>query len=120
MAQKTDVRLIDDLDGSEAEGTVTFGFEGKSYEMELSKANEENLRQILEPYITAARRAAGARGGLGGQKAGARRSVSTHALGDLAAMRAWARERGMKVSDRGRVPKMIAQEFLAAKERGEV
>src|SRR5919199_1005244 len=35
MAQQTTVRFIDDLDGSDAVGTVTFSIENRAYEIDL-------------------------------------------------------------------------------------
>jgi nucleoid-associated protein Lsr2 len=41
MARQTTVRFVDDLDGSEATGTVEFGLEGRSYEIDLSDPNPQ-------------------------------------------------------------------------------
>ena len=38
MAQKIQTLFIDDLDGSEAAGTVRFGLDGTDYEIDLSTA----------------------------------------------------------------------------------
>lgn len=56
MAQKTQVILIDDLDGSPADETVSFGIDGTSYEIDLSGFHASLLREALLPYIFAARR----------------------------------------------------------------
>lgn len=37
MATETITRLIDDLDGSEAQRTMTFAWDGRTYEVDLSK-----------------------------------------------------------------------------------
>ena len=50
MAQKVETRFIDDLDGSEASGTVEFGLEGRSYEIDLSDDNAK-LREALAPFV---------------------------------------------------------------------
>src|SRR5260370_7271645 len=47
MAQKVQVLLVDDLDGSEAAETVAFGLDGASYEIDLSTANAGKLRKDL-------------------------------------------------------------------------
>ena len=39
MAREVIEKLIDDLDGGEATETVTFGLDGASYEIDLSKKN---------------------------------------------------------------------------------
>lgn len=49
--------LIDDLDGTEAGETVTFELDGKTYEIDLSSANANDLRQSLLPYVVRARAA---------------------------------------------------------------
>ncbi|KQX45658.1 MULTISPECIES: Lsr2 family protein [unclassified Streptomyces] len=102
MAQKVQVLLVDDLDGVEADETVTFALDGKTYEIDLTTANAEKLRGLLEPYTTSGRRT-------GGRTAGARgkgRAVATGSQ-DTAKIRAWAKENGYDVNDRGRVPATV-------------
>lgn len=107
MAQKVTVSLIDDLDGDKADETVEFGLDGKSYEIDLSSENASRLRDALAEFVAAARRPGGRRrsGGGGGTAAAAgstrRASVDRE---QNQAIRDWARKRGMKVSDRGRIP----------------
>jgi hypothetical protein len=55
VAQTIVIQLIDDLDGSHADETVTFSVDGKAYEIELSKKNALALRKALAPYIEKAR-----------------------------------------------------------------
>ncbi len=55
-AQEVIEKLIDDLDGSEATETVTFGLDGTTYEIDLNKKNAAALREALEPYVKAARK----------------------------------------------------------------
>ncbi|WP_282696666.1 Lsr2 family protein [Streptomyces sp. CC208A] len=99
MAQKVQVLLVDDLDGVEADETVTFALDGKTYEIDLTTANAEKLRGLLEPYTTNGRRT-------GGRAATGRGKGRAAAAGspDTAKIRAWAKENGMEVNDRGRVP----------------
>jgi hypothetical protein len=59
MAQKIQTLLIDDLDGSEAEGTVRFGLDGAEYEIDLNAEHAQALRDALARYVGAARRAGG-------------------------------------------------------------
>jgi hypothetical protein len=107
VAQKVTVSLIDDLDGDKADETVEFGLDGKSYEIDLSSENASRLRDALAEFVAAARRPGGRRrsGGGGGTAAAAgstrRASVDRE---QNQAIRDWARKRGMKVSDRGRIP----------------
>ncbi|WP_270887247.1 histone-like nucleoid-structuring protein Lsr2 [Pedococcus sp. 5OH_020] len=97
MAQRVSIVLEDDLDGSPAEETVTFALDGVSYEIDLSSANAENLRDALAPYVGHARRASGRRSP--GRSGGGRQSGKR----DLVDVREWARKNGHKVSDRGRI-----------------
>jgi hypothetical protein len=62
MAQTIVVRLIDDIDGGEADETVSFALDGRSYEIELSKKNASVLRKLLEPYMENGRAAGRALG----------------------------------------------------------
>ena len=57
MAQKIQTLFIDDLDGSEADGTVRFGLDGTDYEIDLNGEHAQELRDALARYVTAARRA---------------------------------------------------------------
>lgn len=109
MAQKTIVRLVDDLDNRELNGdgqTVTFGFQKTEYEIDLSEQNLRKLHDALAPFIAAGRRVQSRSGG------GSQAPKSDHA--ELQAMRKWAKANGMKVSDRGRVAKEIQDAFRAA------
>jgi hypothetical protein len=110
MAQKVAVQLVDDLDGTQSDGisTVTFGLDGVTYEIDLTQANADNLRETLEEYITHApsyRRPCQARYRSG--SAAARREQAQ-------AVRKWARKKGLEVSDRGRIPANITEAFEAA------
>lgn len=62
MAQKVNIILVDDLDGSEAEETVTFGLDGSQYEIDLNSKNAEAMREALAPFVDSARRVAARRG----------------------------------------------------------
>jgi hypothetical protein len=57
MAQKVQVLLVDDLDGSEATETVAFGLDGSAYEIDLSSGNAGKLRKELAHYVEHARKA---------------------------------------------------------------
>ena len=59
VAQKIQTVFIDDLDGSEAEGTVRFGLDGAEYEIDLNAGHARALRDALARYVQAARRAGG-------------------------------------------------------------
>lgn len=53
MAKKVEtiVTLVDDLDGGKAERTITFGFDGATYEIDLSKRNAAAFEKVLGPYL---------------------------------------------------------------------
>lgn len=109
MAQKTIVQLIDDLDQGAAEETVSFGLDGASYEIDLSKKNAAKLRDALAVYIANARR-----GGRGvGRPAGNSRR-GRPARGDreqTQAIRDWARKNGYKIGEKGRIPGHILEAY---------
>jgi Lsr2 len=110
MAQKIQTLLIDDLDGGQAEDTVRFGLDGAEYEIDLSAKHAEAIRKALEPYVSAARRAAGSaarRPGRNGRRAATAGPDST-------AVREWAKAQGIEVKDRGRVPAELVVKFRAA------
>jgi hypothetical protein len=109
MAQKVQITFVDDLDGGEAQGTVLFGLDGRSYEIDLSEANDTKLRELLDPFIKSGRRT--------GRKAGSTASRSTSkGAGDVdpQTVRAWAKENGVEVSDRGRVAGSVVEAYKKA------
>jgi hypothetical protein len=113
VAQKVTVSLIDDLDGDKADETVEFGLDGKSYEIDLSTGNADKLRDALASYVASARRPGGRRrsggaAGAGVSAAARRPSVDRE---QNQAIRDWARKRGMKVSDRGRIPADVLEAY---------
>ncbi|SHE74789.1 histone-like nucleoid-structuring protein Lsr2 [Streptoalloteichus hindustanus] len=113
MAQKVTVQLVDDLDGSEANETVEFALDGVTYQIDLSEANAEKLRKSLADFVGAARRAAGGRRRSAG-RGPARPAPARPAAADREqnqAIREWARKRGMKVSDRGRIPADVLEAY---------
>ncbi len=109
MAQKTVVTLVDDIDGGEADETVSFGLDGSSYEIDLSSANASKFGMpwpATSVLPDAARRGSSSGGGRG---RAARRSGN-----NSAAIRAWAREQGLNVNERGRIPGDIVTQYEKA------
>ena len=102
MAQKTQVILVDDVDGSEANQTVTFALDGVSYEIDLNDEHAAALRESLEEWVGKARRTGGRR------SSGRRRSSGPS---DTQKIREWAREQGLEVSDRGRVSAEVRKAY---------
>lgn len=107
MAQKTVVILSDDLDGTEANETITFGLDGSEYEIDLNEAHASELRSALERFANAGRRISGGRGRPAGRKAGGS-GVDTKAV------RMWALDNGLKVNTRGRIQQEILEKYQAA------
>jgi hypothetical protein len=110
VAQKVQVLLVDDLDGGEADETVTFALDGVTYEIDLTTANADKLRGLLNPYTDSGRRTGG-RAGRGRTKAVRGGGASGP---DTAKIRAWAKEKGYEVNDRGRVPATIREAYEKA------
>jgi nucleoid-associated protein Lsr2 len=106
MAQKVTVTLEDDLDGGSADETVRFGLGGTDYEIDLSTKNATAFREQLAPFIEHARKAGGTQRRRSGRSAASRdRSGS---------IRAWAKAQGIAVSDRGRIPASVVEQYEAA------
>ena len=118
MAQQTTVRFVDDIDGSEAVGTVSFSLNNRSYEIDLSDENTDKLHDALAPFVEHARQIGG-RGAGGGRRRGQgqlgyeRKAVRSNRE-ETAAVREWARQHGHEVSDRGRIPKAVIEAYQAA------
>jgi hypothetical protein len=107
MAQKVSIILVDDLDGSEADETLRFGLDGTSYEIDLTSAHAAELREALAPYVGHARKVGSGRR--------TRSSSSSSSSGPSAAdVRAWGRENGYDVPERGRIPAELRQAYDAA------
>lgn len=105
MAQKVQVLLTDDIDGSEAGQTVKFGWLGAEYEIDLNDKNFASFEKAINKYVAAGRKVRG----------GARaRSKTASADVDLAAVRAWAKDAGYEVSDRGRVSGAVLDAYKAS------
>lgn len=110
--------LVEDLDGSDAAATVSFGLDGRAYEIDLSDDNADKLRDSLASFVAGARKS----GGSGATGSGPRAQKMTANAGppqrldrdQTAAIRAWARQNGHAVSDRGRISKAVVEAFQAA------
>ncbi|WP_028473964.1 histone-like nucleoid-structuring protein Lsr2 [Nocardioides alkalitolerans] len=113
MAQKVHIVLVDDIDGSEATETITFGLDGVTYEIDLNDEHGAALREALSPYVGHARKAGGqrrARRTSGGSSASSAASDGPSAK----EIRDWARENGWDVPDRGRVSAEVREAYESA------
>ena len=105
MAQKIQTLFIDDIDGGEAEGTVRFGLDGTDYEIDLNAKHTNDLHNALATYLAHARKA-----GSAGRRGAARGNRGASTV-DTVAVRAWAREQGIGIKDRGRVPADVIAKY---------
>ena len=110
MAQTVKIILEDDIDGGEAHETVRFGLDGGQYEIDLSSENATKLRDALRPFISAGRRATAKTG----RSATTTTRPSRSGNPETPMIRAWAKEQGLQVSDRGRIHQDIQDKYYAA------
>src|SRR5215831_345087 len=103
MAQRVSVELEDDLDGGPADETLRFGLGGTDYEIDLSKKNASKFRRQIAPYLEHARKA-----GRGQRRRPVRAASSRERSADI---RAWAKDRGIPVSERGRIPASVVEQY---------
>jgi nucleoid-associated protein Lsr2 len=106
MAQKVSIALEDDLDGGPAAETVRFGLGSAQYEIDLSKKNARAFRKGLSQFVEHARKAGRAQ-----SRRPARTSANRQRSGDI---RAWANSQGITLSERGRIPASVVQQYEAA------
>ncbi|WP_043534431.1 histone-like nucleoid-structuring protein Lsr2 [Actinomyces polynesiensis] len=105
--KKTEVVLVDDIDGSSADRTISFSVNGVAFEIDL---NEEHATDLLEDFAkweSHARRVGGR------TTTRRRRSSSGSAPSEAAKIRAWAQKKGIEVSDRGRIPAPVVEQYHA-------
>ncbi len=111
MAQKVLVQLVDDLDGTSSHDvtTVLFGLDGVTYEIDLSDANAERLRESLAQYVDSARR-------VGGRVKRGMRPVGSKSANasEAGQIREWAQENGFELAGRGRIPSHVVDAYRAA------
>ncbi len=104
MAQRVNIVLVDDIDGSDATETVAFGLDGTSYEIDLNEKHAAKLRDALASYVGHARKVSGGRR----TRATAKAATSGASAKEI---RDWARSNGFKVPDRGRIPADVREAF---------
>lgn len=109
MAQQVFVSLVDDIDGSEADETVQFGLDGVTYEIDLSEHNAGDLRDAMAQYIEYARRSGGRKRTK--ERVSAPAQPATNDREQNQAIRAWARDSGFEISDRGRIPGEVVEAY---------
>ena len=112
MAQRVQVLLICDLHDDDTAGTetVTFSVDGASYEIDVCETHGKALREAFAPYVAAGRRAG--RGGSARRGRGGRTGSGGF---DPAAVRTWAKENGVAVSQRGRIGAGVLEKYNASR-----
>lgn len=114
MAQKTQVVLTDDIDGSSATQTVTFAFQGVSYEIDLNDEHVKAIEESFSEWIDSARKTSGRGVSSSRRNSSGGGGSSRPARQDLNEVRSWARENGYTVSERGRVANSVLEAYDAA------
>jgi hypothetical protein len=109
VAQRTILDLVDDLDGGNADETVTFSLDGVEFEIDLSADNAARLRDALAEYVGHARRVGGRK-----QRGAGIQKPAGNGKPDTQAVREWARSQGETVAERGRVPQALVIRFQEA------
>lgn len=108
MAQEVITRLVDDIDGGEADQTVVFSWGSAQYEIDLNDKNVEKMAKALAPFIGKARKVSR------GATTSRPKTLGRPARSDLQDVRAWAHSNGHTVSDRGRIPQTVLEAYDAA------
>ena len=111
MAQKVQITLLCDLDDGnvEAEETLHFGLADTSYEVDVCGKHAQQIRDGLQPFVANARKSSPV-------SSSNRRRPGRSAAGrdQTAGIRAWAKDKGIQVNDRGRIPASVVKEYEAA------
>jgi nucleoid-associated protein Lsr2 len=109
MAQKVTVALEDDIDGGPADETLRFGLQGAAFEIDLSSTNARAFRKQMAPFIEHARKT--------GRRPAPRAARTAAGRQRSSDVRAWAKDHGISVSDRGRIPASVLEQYQAAQGR---
>jgi hypothetical protein len=115
MAKTTTTSVSDDIDGTPDAETVTFGFQGVSYSIDLAQKNLDKLTKLLTPFIENATRQRGAALSVAGGKR--RTKAKAERPYEISDLREWAGKNKIKVPQRGRIPAAVVEQYLAAGRR---
>jgi hypothetical protein len=115
MAQRQVTIMTDDIDGSEADQSLEFGYRGKSYRIDLNHKHAEEFDEVMAPYISAASETSRGSASRTGRSGGGTRARTTSAADvDPKQVRAWAEANGVEVSPRGRISASVLEQYRAA------
>ena len=109
MAQKVQVMLLCDLDDGnvDAAETLQFSLGNAAYEVDVCAKHAQQIRDGLQPFVIQARKVStGA--------AGRRRQRTAGSRQETASIRSWAKDQGIQVNERGRIPASVVKEYEAA------
>ena len=109
MAQKVQITLLCDLDDGnvEADETLHFSLGDTTYEVDVCGKHAQQIRDGLEPFVAHARKTSSA-------NSSRRRQRTTAGRDQTASVRSWAKDHGIQVNDRGRIPASVVKEYEAA------
>lgn len=107
--KKTQIVLVDDIDGTEAVDTISFSYEGINYEIDLNEEHIQEFTGSISKWIEAARRVGGRQAKRGKNGRGRGASASKAGL-----IREWAQGQGIAVNERGRISAEIVAAYEAA------
>ena len=114
----TKLLITDDLDGTPDADTVTFGYDNKTYEIDLSAANAEKLESLLAPYIEKGRpfrNGSGKRASTATATTRRQRSVTPESVGASAgAIRVWWQDNPIHLPTyqaRGAIPNAVLRAY---------
>lgn len=99
MATKVIRVLIDDIDGTSADETVSFRIDGENYDIDLSAENAAGLREALTPYIASGRKKA--------RRTKPERTQQPIRRASASSVRKWAQQNGYTANSRGKIPAEI-------------
>ncbi len=114
MAKNTITSVSDDIDGTPDAETVTFGFQGVAYSIDLSQKSLDKLTKALAPFIENATRPRGAARPTAGKGRATAKPARPYEISDL---REWAGKNKISVPQRGRIPAAVVEQYLAAGRR---
>ncbi len=109
MATETMTRLVDDIDGSAADTTVEYEWQGQRYAIDLSEKNADEFADAIAPYVSASRKV-----GKVGKGAPAKAGKTKSGELDVKAIRVWAEANGAQVNPRGRISGKVIEQYKAA------
>jgi hypothetical protein len=114
VAREVIEKLIDDLDGGDAAETVTFGLDGATHEIDLSKKNAAAFRKSLTRYVSAARRSSASSRSARSKAAPSTNGSKPKRDFDILQLREWARANKVAVPTRGRIPNSVVDQYKQA------